>query len=60
MSENVLDTWQRENRTFKKVEYTIRLEVAGKTYFATANMKKLAKTRAAEEAWNIIRAGTFE
>lgn len=45
VSENVLDTWQRDNRTFKKTEYTIRLIVADKTYFATGNTKKLAKNR---------------
>ena len=59
ISENVLETWQKDNKTFKKTEYTMRLVVAGKTYFGSANTKKLAKTRVATEAWNIIRAGTF-
>ena len=60
VSENVLETWQKENKTFKKVEYTMRLEVAGKTYFGTANTKKKAKTNVAEEAWNLIRASKFD
>ena len=55
----MLETWQKDNKTFKKTEYTMRLVVAGKTYFGSANTKKLAKTRVATEAWNIIRAGTF-
>ena len=59
VSENVLETWQKAERTFKKIEYTIRLELNGKTYFAAANNKKSAKNKAAEEAWNIIRTGNF-
>ena len=30
ISENVLETWQKDNKTFKKTEYTMRLVVAGK------------------------------
>lgn len=60
ISENVLETWQsKEGCTFKKTEYTMRLEVAGKTYFAAANTKKAAKNKVAADAWNILRAGTF-
>ena len=53
------ETWQKNNHTFKKTEYTMRLEVGGKTYFGTGNTKKTAKNNVATEAWNIIRAGTF-
>ena len=59
VSENVLETWQKNNHTFKKTEYTMKLEVAGKTYFGSANTKKAAKTAVATEAWNIIRSGTM-
>lgn len=59
VSENVLETWQKNNHTFKKTEYTIKLEVAGKTYFGSANTKKAAKTAVATEAWNIIRASNM-
>ena len=56
VSENLLETWQKGNQTFKKVEYTIQLEVAGKTYLAASNTKKAAKNATAAEAWNTIRA----
>ncbi len=59
VSENVLETWQKNNHTFRKTEYTVRLEVAGKTYFGSANTKKGAKATVATEAWNIIRVGTI-
>lgn len=58
VSENVLEVWQKDRHTYKKVEYTMRLEVAGKNYFGLANTKKAAKTAVATEAWNIIRSGT--
>ena len=48
----------RQNN-FKKVEYTIKLEVDGKTFFASAHTKKSAKTAVATEAWNVIRTGTM-
>ena len=57
VSENVLETWQKNNHTFKKTEYTMKLEVAGKTYYGSANTKKAAKTAVATEAWNILRTG---
>merc|ERR1712088_467462 len=53
VSENVLETWQKNNHTFKKTEYTMKLEVAGKSYFGSANTKKAAKTAVATEAWNV-------
>jgi len=59
VSESVLETWQKGDKTFKKTEYTLRLEVNGKAYFASANTKKAAKTRVAEEAWNYIRVSMF-
>jgi len=59
VSENVLETWQKNNHTFKKTEYTMKLEVAGKTYYGSANTKKAAKTAVATEAWNILRTGTM-
>jgi hypothetical protein len=37
----------------------MRLIVMDNTYFATGNTKKVSKSRVAEEAWNIIRAGNF-
>ena len=57
VSENVLETWQKNNHTFKKTEYTMKLEVAAKTFFGSANTKKAAKTAVATEAWNQIRTG---
>jgi hypothetical protein len=59
VSENVLETWQKNNHTFKKTEYTMKLEVAGKSYFGSANTKKAAKTAVATEAWNVLRTGTM-
>lgn len=59
VSENVLETWQKNNHTFKKTEYTMKLEVAGKNYFGSANTKKAAKTAVSTEAWNIIRSGNM-
>jgi len=59
VSENVLETWQKNNHTFKKTEYTMKLEVAGKSYFGSANTKKAAKTAVATEAWNILRTGAM-
>lgn len=59
VSENVLETWQKNNHTFGKTEYTMKLEVAGKSYFGSANTKKAAKTAVATEAWNVLRTGTM-
>merc|ERR1711936_449918 len=59
VSENVLETWQKNNHTFKKTEYTMKLEVAGKSYFGSANTKKAAKTAVSTEAWNVLRTGTM-
>jgi len=59
VSENVLETWQKNNHTFKKTEYTMKLEVAGKCYFGSANTKKAAKTAVSTEAWNIVRSGNM-
>jgi len=56
VAENLLETWQRGNQTFKKVEYTMQLQIAGKTYLAASNTKKAAKNATAAEAWNTIRA----
>ena len=39
-----------------QVEYTIQLQVEGKTYLAASNTKKAAKQACASEAWNAIRA----
>ena len=35
----------------------MKLEVAAKTFFGSANTKKAAKTAVATEAWNQIRTG---
>ena len=43
MAENLLETWQKGNQTFKKIAYTIQLRVEGKTYLAESNTKKAAK-----------------
>merc|ERR1711935_1085890 len=59
VSENVLETWQKNNHTFKKTEYTMKLEVAGKSYFGSANTKKAAKTAVSTEAWNVLRTETM-
>jgi len=56
VAENLLETWQRGNQTFKKVEYTMQLVIAEKTYLAASNTKKAAKNATAAEAWNTIRA----
>jgi len=56
VAENLLETWQKGNQTFKKVEYTMQLQVEGKTYLAASNTKKAAKQACASEAWNAIRA----
>jgi len=56
VSETVLETWQKANQTFKKIEYTIELKIEDKTYLASSNQKKAAKTACAAEAWNAIRA----
>lgn len=56
VAENLLETWQKGNQTFKKVEYTMQLQVEGKTYMAASNTKKAAKQACASEAWNAIRA----
>ncbi len=37
ISENVLDTWQKGNKTFKKFEYTIRLEFEGRVRIRAKN-----------------------
>merc|ERR1712013_80162 len=56
IAENLLETWQKANQTFKKIEYTIQLKIDGKTYLASSNQKKAAKQATAAEAWNAIRA----
>ena len=33
VSENVLETWQKNNHTFKKTEYTMKLEVNVMIFF---------------------------
>ena len=50
-----METWQKDHHTFKKTEYTLRLTVNGKMFYASANTKKAAKTAVATEAWNILR-----
>ncbi len=59
VSENVIDNRQADTKKFRKVEYTIKLTVNGRTFFASAFTKKGAKNSAATEAWNIIRTGTM-
>jgi hypothetical protein len=44
---------------FQKMEYMMKLEVDGKTFYASAYTKKSAKLAVATEAWNIIRTGTM-
>ena len=39
-----------------QVEYTMQLQVDGKTYLAASNTKKAAKQACASEAWNAIWA----
>lgn len=56
IAENLLETWQKANQTFKKIEYTIQLKIDDKTYLASSNQKKAAKQACAAEAWNAIRA----
>ena len=55
----VSDTVVESTGTFKKIEYMMKLEVEGKTFYASSLSKKAAKTAVATEAWNIIRAGTM-
>jgi hypothetical protein len=55
----VIDNRQADTKKFRKVEYTIKLTVNGRTFFASAFTKKGAKNSAATEAWNIIRTGTM-
>jgi hypothetical protein len=38
-----------------QIEYTMELKFEGKTFVASANNKKAAKTACAAEAWNEIR-----
>ena len=59
VAENVLETWQKDNHTFKKTEYTMKLDVNDRTFYSSGNTKKSAKTAAATEAWNVIRIGTM-
>jgi len=56
IAENLLETWQKANQTFKKIEYTMQLKIDNKTYLASSNQKKAAKQACAAEAWNAIRA----
>ena len=56
VAENLLETWQKGNQTYKKVEYTMQLKIDDKTYLAASNTKKAAKQACASEAWNAIRA----
>ena len=49
------ETWQRDNHTFKKTEYTLKLQVKDKQFFASGQTKKAAKTAVATEAWNQLR-----
>jgi len=56
IAENLLETWQKANQTFKKIEYTMQLKIDDKTYLASSNQKKAAKQACAAEAWNAIRA----
>lgn len=55
VSENILDTCMTGNMAFKKIEYTMKLDMEGKTYLASALTKKAAKQACASEAWNEIR-----
>jgi len=57
VSENVLES--RPNDKFKKMEYTIKLTVNGKTFFGSGFTKKAAKMNVATEAWNIVRTGSM-
>ena len=43
VAENLLETWQKANQTFKKIEYTMQLKIEDKTYLASSNQKKSAK-----------------
>lgn len=56
IAENLLETWQKANQTFKKIEYTMQLKIEEKTYLSSSNQKKAAKQACAAEAWNAIRA----
>jgi len=55
VSENVLETWMKDNHTYKKTEYTLKLQVRDKTFFGSGQTKKAAKTAVATEAWNQLR-----
>ena len=57
--ETVSETIVNRQSPFRKVEYTIKLEVDGKTFYGSAHTKKNAKAAVATEAWNIIRTGTM-
>jgi len=59
VSENVLETWQKDHHTFKKTEYTLKLQVQDKQFFASGQTKKAAKTAVANEAWNQLRIETI-
>jgi len=56
IAENLLETVQKANQTFKKIEYTMQLKIDNKTYLASSNQKKAAKLACANEAWTAIRA----
>lgn len=57
--ETVSETVVNRQSAFKKVEYTIKLEVDGKTFYGSGHTKKNAKAAVATEAWNVIRTGTM-
>ena len=59
VSETVVDNRPNDSKKFRKTEYTIKLTVNGRTFFASAFTKKAAKMSVATEAWNIIRTGTM-
>ncbi|TRY64191.1 hypothetical protein TCAL_15256 [Tigriopus californicus] len=59
VSENLIKTWEKNGKLFRKLEFTFRLGFKDKEYFATAPLKKTAKTQVATEAWNLIRGELF-
>lgn len=59
VSENLVKTWEKNGKLFRKLEFTFRLGFKDKEYFATAPLKKTAKTQVATEAWNLIRGELF-